>query len=138
MNRTFTLEATAILVTEECCNCHMVFAMPNELVQQRQRDHQTFYCPNGHAQHYTGKSDVEQLREQLAATERDMNYYAERSRGEQRRAEAAERKAAAHKGVATKLKKRAAAGVCPCCNRHFEALARHMKSKHPDFAESKS
>ncbi len=35
----------------------------------------------------------------------------------------------------TKVKKRAANGVCPCCNRTFSDLARHMKAKHPDFAE---
>lgn len=26
-------------------------------------------------------------------------------------------------------------GVCPCCNRTFENLARHMKTKHPDYGE---
>lgn len=37
------------------------------------------------------------------------------------------------KGVATRLKNRAAHGVCPCCNRTFQQLARHMSAKHPDF-----
>jgi hypothetical protein len=26
--------------------------------------------------------------------------------------------------------KRVNAGICPCCNRHFTDLERHMKSKH--------
>jgi hypothetical protein len=25
--------------------------------------------------------------------------------------------------------------VCPCCNRTFQALARHMNSKHPTYAD---
>jgi hypothetical protein len=25
-------------------------------------------------------------------------------------------------------------GVCPCCKRTFENLARHMKGQHPTFA----
>jgi hypothetical protein len=32
------------------------------------------------------------------------------------------------------MKKRAVAGVCPCCNRHFRELERHMASKHPKYA----
>lgn len=27
---------------------------------------------------------------------------------------------------------RIGAGICPCCNRTFSQLARHMQSKHPD------
>lgn len=47
-------------------------------------------------------------------------------------AEAVKRSAAAYKGAATRLKNRAKAGVCPCCNRTFQNLARHMASQHPD------
>jgi hypothetical protein len=31
------------------------------------------------------------------------------------------------------MRKRIQSGVCPCCNRTFENLGRHMKSKHPAF-----
>lgn len=33
-----------------------------------------------------------------------------------------------------KIEKRVANGVCPCCNRTFEDLARHMSTKHKDYA----
>lgn len=33
-------------------------------------------------------------------------------------------------------KKRAAPGLCPCCNRSFVGLSRHMKTKHPQYVES--
>lgn len=36
---------------------------------------------------------------------------------------------------AERLRRRTAAGVCPCCNRSFVQLARHMKTKHPDHVE---
>lgn len=36
---------------------------------------------------------------------------------------------------ASKLKLRAANGVCPCCNRTFKQLAAHMSSQHPKYAE---
>ena len=32
----------------------------------------------------------------------------------------------------TRLQKRIHAGVCPCCNRTFTNVARHMKTKHPN------
>lgn len=38
-----------------------------------------------------------------------------------------------YKGHATRITKRAKAGVCPCCNRSFENLRRHMASQHPTF-----
>ena len=34
------------------------------------------------------------------------------------------------------VKARVAHGVCPCCNRTFKQLARHMKTKHPDYVEA--
>ncbi|HYC31767.1 MAG TPA: hypothetical protein VEB59_05720, partial [Gemmatimonadales bacterium] len=37
------------------------------------------------------------------------------------------------KGVVTKIKRRVAGGVCPCCNRTFSDLARHMSGKHPGW-----
>jgi hypothetical protein len=39
----------------------------------------------------------------------------------------------AGKAQVTKLKKRASAGVCPCCNRTFSNMARHMAHQHPEF-----
>lgn len=33
------------------------------------------------------------------------------------------------------LRNRAAAGVCPCCNRTFEQLGRHMTTKHPEYVK---
>lgn len=39
---------------------------------------------------------------------------------------------------ALEIKKRVGNGVCPCCNRTFENLSRHMSCKHPEYkTESK-
>lgn len=43
------------------------------------------------------------------------------------------------KGTKTRLtnvKKRVANGVCPCCNRTFVNLQRHMHTKHPDYTHA--
>lgn len=115
------------LETEECCNCGIAFAMPDYMMRRLKNEGGSFYCPNGHGQHYT-KSEITRLREKLDEQTRAATQMAERARN----AEAAEQRAAKEM---KRLKKRASAGVCPCCNRTFQALARHMKTKHPEHAQ---
>jgi hypothetical protein len=110
----------------ECSYCSMPFATSESWERQRRRDHKTFYCPNGHAQYFAGKSDVEKAQEKA----RDERERAARLQAELDQTEAS---LAATKGVVTKQRKkleRVEHGVCPSCKRHFTNLERHMKSKH--------
>ena len=54
------------LVTHNCINCGVLFAMPRKLHDERKRDHQFFYCPNGHSAYYPSKSDLEIAKEEAA------------------------------------------------------------------------
>lgn len=124
--------ANMTLVTEECCNCGIGFAMTREL-QKRLLDKpgSTFYCPAGHAQHYTGKSEAQKLREELQRRgEMLENANARAARAENERQAIAK----AHR----KMRARVMNGVCPCCNRTFQNLMNHMRSEHPDFTEIQS
>ena len=99
-------------VTEVCCNCGIVFSMPQEIRNLRYSDKGTFFCPNGHSQHYVGESDADKiarLAKDLARAKKERN---------------AER--AARKRAAARIEK----GVCTKCNRTFQNVARHMASKH--------
>lgn len=113
------------LTVEECCACGLLFGMTTEYRDRRLDDHKLFYCPNGHSQGYRGESEAEKnarlLREEQARHKRTL----ERENAERQAKEVAEAKA-------ERLKKRAAAGVCHCCNRTFQQLARHMADKHPE------
>lgn len=102
---------------EECCACGVVFAMTQEFYNARwaEKERGEFYCPNGHSQHYVGKSDKQKAREAEA------RYLAE---VDQRKA--AERELKRHRT-------RAKGGACPVCKRSFVQLARHVKTQHPDF-----
>jgi hypothetical protein len=129
-----TLTYTKSLVIEECCVCHMTFAMPRDFMDQcRNSTRKFFYCPAGHEQHYT-TNQLATLRRKLELAEQQRDWAENARKAARDQAQAAERSAAAYKGRVTRLKNRAAAGVCPCCNRTFENLHRHMASKHPDFA----
>lgn len=114
------------------CWCGMRHAIPSELDNFQQRQHDNgekvtgIYCPLGHSYVPSGKGEAQRLREKL---ERERNWRAAANA----RADQAEASARAHKGHATRAKKRAAAGMCPCCNRSFKQLTRHIASKHPDY-----
>ena len=125
-----TETVTHTFVTEECYSCSTVWAMPTQFVTNRRNDHRDFYCPNGHAQRYYGKSQAEKLKDRLAA---------EQARHDQTRAELADQKRAhaATKGQLTKVRRRVAAGVCPCCKRSFRQLRAHMKRMHPEYPDDK-
>jgi hypothetical protein len=128
------------LETETCCECGVLFAVAKELRDELLRSKRWFYCPNGHEQHYTGKTEAQKLKEQLEAERRERQRAEQRvamwqddAREARERAEHERRRANGYKGHATRMTKRAKAGVCPCCNRTFKQLAAHMASKHPTF-----
>jgi len=115
------------------------FGVPIGYTARRREDKQTFYCPNGHSMAYS-ESEADRLRterDRLAQriAQRDDEIKDKQAEIERQRAlnEAAWRRVSAAKGQITKLKNRAAKGVCPCCNRHFTNLERHMHSQHPGF-----
>lgn len=120
------------------CWCGIQHAVPKSLrdVQMRQhndgrRDVQVIHCPLGHAHVPKGETASERLERQLAR---------ERAAHDQTRADRdyKERRRRAEKAAKTRLKNRAAAGLCPCCNRTFQNLARHMKGQHPEFAKGEA
>jgi hypothetical protein len=124
---------------ETCYRCGVVFGMPRALHNTCRRDKQTFYCPNGHGQAYT-TSEADELRARLQKQEQATSIArAEAERERRWRLEAAEerrhleRRLAATRGATTRLKNRVANGVCPCCNRTFVNLQRHMATKHAGF-----
>lgn len=119
------------MVTEECCNCGMTFGMTKDFQRRALNDRSIwFYCPRGHQQHYTGKTEAQKLRDQL---ERER----QRTEQEQLRAQELEQEKHRVKAQYNRIRKRVKNGVCPCCNRTFENLANHMKHQHPAFGDEK-
>lgn len=123
-NYNLQLTGTVTLTTEICCNCHVLFAMTEEQVDKlRATPGTTFYCPNGHAQHYTGKSAEQRLKEAQA-----------RETALQDQLRAAIREGDNARTEVLRIRQRIANGVCPCCTRSFPNVLAHMASKHPDYA----
>lgn len=121
---------TVELVDMCCGGCGIDFAMPDWFYRARREDGKTFYCPAGCPRAYR-ESETDRLRREVTRLHSRITHLDDQK-------QAAERSAAAHKGQATRLRKRVANGVCPCCHRTFTNVARHMASKHPEFAETSS
>lgn len=133
-------DITVSLRVQDCPTCGVIYAITDDLAKRRQADGGSWYCPNGHSIMYR-TPDVEMEREKAAEEE------LKRRRAEEALAnarlelkylgmdyESEKRSKAAIKGQLTKVKKRVAHGVCPCCNRTFANLARHMSGQHPEYA----
>lgn len=119
------------LMAVKCCNCGIYFGMTETLYEQRNKDGGPFFCPNGHSQFYTRHRDMEKELEVLRKKEAQMQAEMMLLQSELKYSNNLLRGARAAK---TRLENRVKKGVCPCCNRSFVQLARHMASKHPDYA----
>jgi hypothetical protein len=134
-----TMTYVGVLVIEECCACHITFAMPADF-QRRCRDagpKMTFHCPLGHPQRYSA-SETQRLKDQLAAERRRRENAETLAVAAHDQATAAERSKRAYKGQLTRARKRIGNGVCPCCSRHFTNVERHMRGQHPGYADSEA
>lgn len=124
-----TLQVVEQYQVYSCAKCGVSFAVTDAYERRRREDHTNFYCPNGHGQSFAEKTEAERQREraerlQAQLTRREHDLQNERKHH------------SATKGQLTKTRKRTANGVCPCCNRTFANVGRHMSNKHPDFVES--
>lgn len=126
-----TLTKNVELTVEECITCGVVHAIPTEL-RTRYHKHGGFWvCPNGHSQGWNKKnstSEAEKREAEIARLSSQIAYKDEQIASERRRVSAA-------KGEVTKIKKRVGNGVCPCCNRSFQNLHRHISNQHPEFVQ---
>jgi hypothetical protein len=119
----YTKEITLELTT--CASCGIVFALVEVNMKNLRKSGNTFWCPNGHPLTF-GETENDRLKEQLKYSDEQANHWKEE-------AQATSRSLIATKGVITRLKNRAASGLCPCCNQTFKLLGKHMAKMHPDF-----
>lgn len=128
--KTITFET--LLELHSCHKCGIVYGWPEGFEERRREDHATFYCPNGHPAWYPHDNKEELLKKRLAAKEEELRRIASERDFEQTRANNNLKALRKAQTLAKKAKARAEAGVCPCCNRTFQDVVRHMANKHGD------
>jgi hypothetical protein len=122
--RTFVDETEFVVVNCGKEDCYMDFAMPERFYRETKRTGITWYCPRGHSRVWKGptveqelkaaKAQTIHLEDQLSAAIRD----AETTRQELLRD-----------------RQRFANGVCPCCQRSFQNVRRHVRTVHPELVD---
>jgi len=112
-----------------CGQCGIYFTVPENWLLQRRAQGDIFYCPNGHCRVFLETTEA-RLRKEKDAMERALQSQLNTANHLRLAAESALKKETARR---RKIEKRIACGVCPCCNRSFEDLQRHMKTKHAEY-----
>lgn len=113
-----------------CYDCSIEFAVESHVKSRWiESEERWFYCPNGHKQHYT-ETEVQRLTKELEREKRSRESAERTAEWERKRRIKIERK---HKKEMRTIHVRVGNGVCPCCNRTFGNLQRHMNTKHPDY-----
>ncbi len=124
-----------IIVIETCCACGITFGITEGFKKLKKRNGEEFYCPNGHSQYYaefeSTQKKIKQLQDTIKNTQDSERWWHDE-------AERKARELSVTRGQLTKTRNRIARGVCPCCNRQFTDLHRHMESKHPDYKNSQA
>lgn len=115
------------------CWCGVSHAISESLHRLATEKGKVMYCPLGH-EWFIRETTVDRLRKKLQKEEQKLCR--ERARHDQTRAELkdTEHRRRAQKAATTRIVNRVSRGVCPCCNRSFVNLLRHMTSKHPDYS----
>lgn len=118
------------MVFVQCYSCAVEYAIPEQINECALRDRssrgKTIYCPNGHGWQYTGETEAQKQRRRAELAEQRLAQRDDEIRD-------LGRAVSAQKSNVTKLKRRAAAGTCPCCKRSFSNVRAHIANKHPEF-----
>lgn len=109
-----------------CGQCGGVYCITEKYRDNKEKHSDGWHCP--YCQSSWGYFGDSSYKAKLAAE-------AERHQATLARLNEAQREIEAGRKKAALLRKRASAGSCPCCTRNFVNLARHMKTKHPDYAK---
>lgn len=122
-------------VYSDCITCGIRYTVPQSMWNKQRKSGGFHRCPNGHSQGWSSdESEDERTRRERDQLKQRLAQKDDEIKRQREQREAAERRESAQKGQVTRLKNRAKAGVCPCCNRTFQNLARHMGTKHPTYA----
>jgi transcription elongation factor Elf1 len=134
-----TIYKTESFELVNCAKCGVAFCVTNDFASRRRSERDSFYCPSGHSQWFPGESDKDRAQKLAGQLDQERTRLQQERRSRLQTEQALDYARRTRKAVSTRLRKvktRVGHGICPCCNRTFEQLARHMAVKHPLYAKS--
>ncbi len=71
-----SFEIPVLFKSITCCHigCHISFAMSLDFYNQRLKDRNYFYCPNGHSQHFIDQTEEQKLRVEVNNLESKIEH----------------------------------------------------------------
>lgn len=121
-----TFQEYVTLEKESCGKCGGVFALNKTFLDHARANCGGYTCPYCKTPWGWNESEADRLRKQLEARERELREAKCETLRKQQLLDAEQQ---AREKTEKKLR-RVNNGVCPCCNRSFANLARHMATKH--------
>jgi len=127
---------TATLTTIVCGECGGIYAITARYRAEKQEAGGTWNCPycrSGWG--YANNNENARLKARISNLEGSRSFWVDQAKDHEDRADTEARRARAYKGHLGRTRKRIGSGTCPCCNRHFQNLGRHMKGQHPEYGK---
>ena len=128
---THRIDTSTKLEVIQCGTCGVWHAIPKTMFDTCFTEGGFWHCPNGHSRGYSEGSIKKQLEKEI----KRRKWAEESNKNLREKNKTLGNRLSAQKAATTRMKKRSAAGVCPCCKRTFSQLARHMKSQHPSYGK---
>lgn len=131
-----TMTVVETLTKISCGECGGVYAIGERYRQQCHTEGTCWTCPYCKISWgYANNSENARLKDENERLQRHLGYANEAVEYHRKESDHFRASRNAVKGVLTKVKRRVANGVCPCCKRTFANLHEHMKQQHPTFTE---
>ena len=127
-----TVELTEI----NCGCCGGTYAINERYHEKQEQVGGSWNCPYCKVSWgFANNNENARLRKQLKQAQKSKEWAQQDARHEREQKEEWKRKEQGQRSAKTRIKNRVAKGVCPCCNRTFMNLQKHMAGQHPDYAD---
>jgi len=119
----------------QCGECGGIYALNKRYVDKKWEDGGYWtcpYCKNGWGY---GESEMDRLKKKLSKANNDSTFLSNRLAREKASHEQTQMSLRGHKAAKTRIINRISKGVCPCCNRYFKDLHKHIENQHPNYCK---
>ncbi len=120
----------------DCGGCGGTYALSSHFLDNRRKDGESWTCPYCRQWMAYCENENDRLKKDLERQKRSTAYQMREKENYLQQRNTLERSRNGMKGVLVREQKKLARvrrGVCPCCNRHFRNVQRHMDSQHPNY-----
>lgn len=131
---TLTHQNVTVQLTQITCGeCSGTYAISERYRQQRYQEGKSWTCPYCRVSWGYAQGENAKLKADLEIQRARADSLLQARNAAQKEARTANIVKKRTQTLLRKTKDRVKNGVCPCCQRSFAALARHMKTKHPEY-----